>query len=238
MVNSVRTRRDLLRIAGSAAGASVLSASALRAPAIEAAALACSKSAPAIRIDTSLPQPVLDNSKSQRAIQALAPGYHGGRTVGLYSAEVRAKIEMQFRSVWLRSGAPACVFITGVTIRIAMPARRIYVASELWPGTCPHTAVLEHERKHEATDDQAIHRFGPRIEQAVRDAVLDLGPLEASAGQHDATQARMTKIVQAAFDKSWAQFQAERSEAQRQVDAGLEYSRVTASCPDWSQLRQ
>ncbi len=232
------TRRDFLRLASSAAGASVLSISTLWAPATEASTLACTKTEPAIRIDASLPQPVLDNSKPQRAIQTLAPGYHGGRSIGLYYAKTEAKIDMQFRSFALSRASPACVFITAVDVRIAMPTRRIYVASELWPGTCPYTAVLEHERKHEATDDQAIRKYAPRIQQAVRDAVVNLGSLEVSADRRDAAQARLTRAVQTAFDKTWAAFQAERSEAQRQVDAGLEYARVTASCPEWSQLRQ
>jgi hypothetical protein len=232
------TRRDFLRFAGRAAGASILFMSTPGVPDVQAAALACGHPEPAVRVDASLPQPVLDNSKPQRAIQALAPGYHGGRTIGLYFAEVSAKVEMQFRAAWLSRASSACVFITGVDVRFAMPTRRIYVASEFWPGTCQYGAVLAHERKHEAADDRLIREHAPRIQQAVRDAVMSLSPLEAPANQRGAAQARLQKAVQAAFDKTWAAFQAERSEAQRQVDAGLEYARVTASCPDWSQLRQ
>jgi hypothetical protein len=230
---NARTRRDFLRLAVGAIGTSMPSISTAL-----AATLACGAREPAIRVDAKLPQPMVDNSKSQRAIRALAPGYHGGHTVGLYSAEVAANLELKFRSSWLGRASPACVVITEVDIRFAMPTRRIYVASELWPGTCPHTAVLAHERKHEATDDRLIREHAPRIQQAVRDAVINLGPLEAPADQQKAAQARLQAVVQTAFDKSWAVFQAARSEAQHQVDAGLEYARVTASCPDWSQLRQ
>jgi hypothetical protein len=233
------TRRDFFRFAGSAA-VSVVSVSTLSAPAAEAAAPACGKLPAPVRVDASLSEPVLDNSQPQRAVQALAPGYHGGRTIGLYYAEVEAKIETRFRSVGLRGGraAPACVFVTAVDIGVVMPKRRIYVASELWPGTCQHTAVLEHERKHEATDDATVRNHAPRLQQAIQDAVAKLGPVEASAGEHDAVQARLGKIVQSAFDKAWAAFMTERSELQRQVDAGLEYARVTASCSDWSQIEQ
>jgi hypothetical protein len=226
------TRRSFLRlVAGAIVGST---------PAIStswAASLSCGRAEPAVRIDASLPQPVLDNSKPQRAIQALAPGYHGGRTIGFYFAEVTAKVEMQFRAAWLSRASAACVLITGVDVRFAMPTRRIYVASEFWPGTCQYGAVLAHERKHEAADDRLIREHAPRIQQAVRDAVVNLSPLEAPANQREAAQARLQKAVQAAFDKTWTAFQAERSEAQRQVDAGLEYARVTASCPDWRQLR-
>jgi len=234
------TRRDFLQLAGTAAGVSVVSLSTLWTPATRAAALACTHAQPSVHVDVSLPEPVLDNSQPQRAIQALAPGYHGGRTIGLYSAEVAAKIETQFRSLGLRGGkaAPACLFITAVDVRFVMPTRRIYVSSELWPGTCPYTAVLDHERKHEATDDQAVRKHAPLMRQAIEDAVANLGPFQVSADEHDAAQARLERAVQSTFDKAWATFQAERSDMQRQVDAGLEYARVTASCSDWSQIQQ
>lgn len=234
------TRRDFLRVAGTAAGVSVVSMSTRWTPVARAAALACTYTAPPVHVDVSVPEPVLDNSQPQRAIQALNPGYHGGRTIGLYSAEVAAKIETQFRSLGLRGGkaAPACVYITAVDIRFVMPTRRIYVSSELWPGTCPYTAVLDHERKHEATDDQAVRKHAPRIQGAIQNAVVNLGPLEVSAGEHEAAQARLTRTVQSAFDTAWAAFLAERGELQRQVDAGLEYARVTASCSDWSQIQR
>jgi hypothetical protein len=232
------TRRDFLRFAGTAAGVSGVSMSTLWTPVARAAALACTHPQPSVHVDASLQEPVLDNSQPQRAIQALAPGYHGGRTVGLYSAQVEAKIETRFRSLALGRASPACLSLTAVDVRIVMPTRRIYVARELWPGTCPHTAVLEHERKHEAADDQAVHKHTPRLQQAIQDAVVNVGLLEAAPDEHDAAQARLTKLVRSAFDRAWQAFQDERTELQRQVDAGLEYARVTASCPDWSQLQQ
>jgi hypothetical protein len=228
------TRRDLLRFAGSAAGVSVVST--LLAPAAEAAARACDHAAPVVHVDASLPDPVLDNSQPQRAIQALAPGYHGGRTVGLYYAELQAKIETRFRSFALGRPSPACLSITTVNVALTMPTRRIYVASELSPGSCPHTAVLGHERKHQATDDLAIRKHTRRLQREIQDAVVGAGPLEASADQQGAAQARLEKVVRSAFDQAWSAFQAERSELQRLVDAGLEYARVTASCPDWSPI--
>ena len=233
------TRRDFLRLAGGAAGASAVSVSMLWAPAVEAAVPACTGASPAVHVDASLPEPILDNSQPQRAIQARAPaGYHGGRTVGLYQAEVAAKIQTRFRSVWVRNTSPACLSVTAVEVGITMPMRRIYVASELWPGTCQHNAILGHERKHQATDDQAIRKHAPRLQQAIQDALARLGPIQASADERGAAQARLERVVQSAFDRAWDAFQAERNDLQQQVDAGLEYARVTASCPDWSQLRQ
>ncbi|MGH7126243.1 MAG: hypothetical protein ACREFI_17845, partial [Stellaceae bacterium] len=232
------TRRDFLRLAGGAAGASIVSLSTLSTSATRAAALACHPAQAAVHVDVSLPEPILDNSQPQRAIQALAPGYHGGRTVGLYASEVAANTQTQFRSIGLRRDAPACLFITDVKVGITMPKRRIYVSSELWPGTCQHTAVLDHERKHQATDDLALRKHAPRIQGAIENTVANLDPLQASADEHEAAQARLTRLVQSAFDRAWTAFLAERSELQRQVDAGLEYARVTASCSDWSQIQQ
>jgi hypothetical protein len=233
------TRRDFLRLASGAAGVSVLSLSMLSGPAARAASLTCTRANPAVRVDVTLPEPILDNTLPQRAIQALNPGYHGGRTIGLYAAETQAKIETRFQTLGLRGGkaVPACLFITAVDLRLFMPVRKIYVASELWPGTCQHTAVLGHERKHEVADDEAIRKHTPRIQGAIENAVGNLSPLEVSAGGSAAAQAQWTRIVQSAFDKAFAAFQAERNELQLQVDAGLEYARVTASCSDWSQIQ-
>jgi len=231
-------RRDFLRFASRMAGGALVSAWTLRTPAAEAATLACTNTGPTVRVDASLPDPVLDNSQPQLAIQTLAPVYHGGRTIGLYYSEVDAKIRTQYRSLAPGKASPACFSITAVDVGIVMPKRRIYVASELRPETCPHAAVLQHERKHQATDDLAVHRHVPRIQRTIEDAVAKLGPLEASLDEHDSVQARVEKIVRSAFDKAWQAFLAERSELQRQVDAGMEYARVTASCADWGQLQQ
>lgn len=207
-------------------------------PAAQAATLVCTRAAPAVRVNVHMPDPILDSSQPQRAIQALAsPGYHGGRTVGLYYAEMSAKLQTQFRSQWLSRATPACVYVSAVDLDIAMPMRRIYVASELWQGTCPYSAVLGHERKHQAADDLVVSKHTPRLQQAIRDAILDVGQLDVSENGREAVQARLQRTVKSAFDKAWAAFQAERNELQRQVDAGLEYARVTASCPDWSQLQ-
>ena len=231
------TRREFMRFAVSAAAVSAASMP-LWPPAAKATAAACGNAEPAVHVDASLPEPILDNSQPQRAIQTLAPGYHGGRTIGLYYAEVEAKIQTNFRSIGLARASRACLFVTAVDVGIAMPKRRIYVSSELWPGTCPHSAVLEHERKHEATDDQAIRIHAPRIRQAIQDTILNQGPIRASAEERGAAQARLERAIQSAFDRAWAAFLAERSELQRQVDAGLEYARVAASCPDWSPIQQ
>ena len=228
------TRREFLRFAVNA-GAAALLLTPL--PSVEATVPACGNVQPPVHVDTSLPEPILDNSQPQRAIQSLAPGYHGGRTIGLYSAEVEARIQTHFRSVGVKGASLACLFVTGVDVDIVMPKRRIYVSSELWPGTCPHTAVLEHERKHEATDDRAIRIHAPRIRQAIQDALKQV-PAQVSAEEHDAAQRRVDRVIRSAFDKAWVAFIADRSDLQRQVDAGLEYARVAASCPDWSPIRQ
>src|SRR5262249_49727474 len=102
------------------------------------------------------------------------------------------------------------------------------------PGTCPHAAVLAHERKHEGADNEAVRKHAPRLQRAIQVAVAHLGPIEAPSDKHDSAQARLAARMQSAFDEAWREFQADRSDLQRQVDAGLEYARVAASCPDWS----
>ena len=133
------TRRNFLRVAGGAvAGVSFASLSTFLAPDTRAAALACGRAKPDVHMDVSLTEPVIDTSLPQRAIQELNPGYHGGRTIGLYSAEAAAKLQTQFRSLGLRGGktAPACLYITAVDVRVLIPNRRIYVSREIGRASC------------------------------------------------------------------------------------------------------
>jgi hypothetical protein len=194
-------------------------------------------SAPIVTVSLDLPEPVIDNTLPQQEVQAKSPGYHGGRTIGLYWARIEAKFVSRIRMAGLAlEGAPASLSVTAVEVHLTMPARRIYVSKELEPGACTYAAVLGHERKHQMTDDQALRDHAPRIREAIERAVIAAGPREAPPARREAARADLTRAVEAAFKNAFDEFQSERTALQAQVDAGLEYARVTASCPDWSAL--
>jgi hypothetical protein len=209
----------------------------LTAAAPASAAGTCKANTPAVTVSVNLPEPVIDDTLPQREIQSLSPDYHGGRTVGLYSARIEAKSVSRMREVGLAlDRAPACLSITAVDVHLTMPARRIYVSKELKPETCAYAAVLGHERKHQRTDDDALREHAQRIRQAIERAVIDAGPRQVLPADRERARAVLTEIVQAAFKKAFDALQSERTALQTRVDAGLEYARVTASCSDWSTL--
>jgi hypothetical protein len=215
----------------------LLAAVMLTAVAPESAAEICKGNTPVVTVGLNLQEPVIDNTLPQREVQALSPGYHGGRTVGLYSARIEAKSVSRIREVGLAlERAPICLSIAAVEVHLMMPARRIYVSKELKPGTCAYAAVLGHERKHQMTDDDALREHVPRIRQAIERAVTESGPRGALPADREAGRAGLTKVVQAAFKRAFDALQSDRTARQAQVDAGLEYARVTASCPDWRTL--
>src|ERR1051326_4183814 len=74
---------------------------ALLAAAAPASAETCKANAPVVTVGVDLLEPVIDNTLPQREIQALSPGYHGGRTVGLYSARIEAQSVSRIREVGL-----------------------------------------------------------------------------------------------------------------------------------------
>ena len=210
---------------------------ALLAAVAPASAETCKANAPVVTVGVDLPEPVIDNTLPQREIQALSPGYHGGRTVGLYSARIEAQSVSRIREVGLAlERAPTCLSITAVEVHLTMPARRIYVSKELKPETCAYAAVLGHERKHQRTDDDALREHTQRIRRAIERAVIDAGARQVLPADRERARAVLTEVVQAAFKNAFDALQSERTALQAQVDAGLEYARVTASCSDWSTL--
>jgi len=209
----------------------------LTAAAPASAAGTCKANTPAVTVGVNLREPVIDNTLPQREIQALAPGYHGGRTVGLYSARIEAQSVSRIREIGLAlESAPVCLAITAVEVHLTMPARRIYVSKELKPETCAYAAVLSHERKHQMTDDDALRVHAQRIRQAIERAVIDAGSRQVLPADRERARAVLTEVVQAAFKNAFDALQSERTALQARVDAGLEYARVTASCSDWSTL--
>ncbi len=197
-----------------------------------AAAANCEAATPEVSINMPLQDPVVDSSLAQPALQQLSdqfiPGRHGGHTLGLYRSRLMTSYTTKMRSAALSDSV--CVSIVSVQIVFTMPERRIYVAGEWKPGTCGYTAILEHERKHQSADDQVIREHLQRFRRAVESAVAKAGALVVPAAQRATAQDRLEKVVQAAVESELQELGAEQKRMQEEVDAGLEYARVRASC--------
>src|SRR6266852_298575 len=186
-----------------------LAAGALAAPS-PAWALTCPASRPAVQVSVKTAEPAIDNTLPQPALQKLAgKAYHGGRTLGLYRATIRARWHTR---VGQRDGhGETCRWIDSIAIDIVAPERAIFIIRERRPGTCWYDSVLAHERKHQATDDAVLAEFAPRLEHAV-------------------AQQRLMAPVEEAVRRVLDALEAERRARQALIDTPREYRRVGAAC--------
>ncbi|HEX7966808.1 MAG TPA: hypothetical protein VF502_01210 [Stellaceae bacterium] len=194
------------------------------------AALACPASRPDVVVTPKLADPVIDNTLPQPALQKLAgKAYHGGRTLGLYRAELRAQWPISFGM--RDADGETCRWIDGVVVEILAPERRIFIVRARPPGTCWYDSVLAHERKHQATDAAVVAEYAPRLEREIARAIsaLPAGAL-VPVGQAAAAQRRLVAPVQAAIKHVLDALDAARRARQAAIDTPQEYRRVAAAC--------
>jgi hypothetical protein len=197
---------------------------------LPAQALTCPASEPAVSIALSVAEPALDNSLPQPALQELAGAYHhGGRTQGLYRAEIGARWHL---AIGRRDGGgETCRWIKQVKIELRLDQRTIYIVRQRPPGTCAYDSVLAHERKHQATDEALLAAHRPRIAAAAQSAIRALPtaaavPRDAGAAE----EARLLGVVSAAVKRGLAALNEERRVRQQAIDTPEEYRRVRAAC--------
>jgi hypothetical protein len=210
----------------------LLLGAALALPAVSArAAPGCPATAAPVRINLSLPPPVLDNSLPRAAIQLKSPHSHGGHTVGLYIGTLKSSLAIDFRT--LTMPGRSCVAVAGATINLGIADRRIYLAQE-WPaGSCPYRAILEHERKHQAADDRALKNGAQAMRAEIGAAIGSLGPLLVPSSAEKSARQRLFDAVNSAFHAGTARLLLDQGRLQQEVDAGFEYARLTASCSEF-----
>src|SRR6266851_3785719 len=197
-----------------------LAAGALAAPS-PARALTCPASRPAVQVSVKAAEPAIDNTLPQPALQKLAgKAYHGGRTLGLYRAIIRARWHTR---VGQRDGdGETCRWIDSIAIDIIRERR---------PGTCWYDSVLAHERKHQATDDAVLAEFAPRLEHAVARAIAGLPETApVASAEAAAAQQRLMAPVEEAVRRVLDALEAERRARQALIDTPREYRRVGAAC--------
>src|SRR6185312_5691798 len=146
----------------------------------------------------------IDNSLPQPALQQIAgSAHHGGRTLGLYKAKLKATWRVGLRQ--RRDEQATCRWVTRVALTLALAERRIYVVRGRRPGTCAYDAVLAHERKHQAVDDALIREYVPLLRRAIEAAVPPGAP---------ASEQALTQPVGAAIQRELAAMSTARAARQ------------------------
>src|SRR5260221_7842457 len=192
------------------------------------AAGGCSRPRPTINLSRELRRPVLDNTLPRPALQGILPGGEGTTTEGLYTGRLTGAVT---RKTGIQGTAgDVCVRVDRIDVQITIAPRTIYIARGRRPGSCGYNVVLEHERKHEAVDDDVVIAHLPIIRQALETAATMAGTLVVPAYQRQEAVDRLTKAISDAFDRAITQLTAEQARRQAAVDTPQEYARVSAAC--------
>ena len=125
-----------------------------------AAALTCPAPAPPpIQIELTTEPVALDRGKALADLGRLRRPGPQHFTGGLYSATLHQDAEIGFEQasdrIW------ACVRVSELKLRVGAQGRTINVAREFAAGSCEANAILDHERRHQAADDNLLARAVP-----------------------------------------------------------------------------
>src|SRR6266849_2781406 len=148
-----------------------LAAGALAAPS-PARALTCPASRPAVQVSVKAAEPAIDNTLPQPALQKHAgKAYHGGRTLGLYRATIRARWHTR---VGQRDGdGETCRWIDSIAIDIVAPERAIAGLPETAPVASAEAAAAQ--QRLMAPVEEAVRRVLDALEaeRRARQALID-----------------------------------------------------------------
>jgi hypothetical protein len=191
---------------------------------------ACPASKSEVTLLLRLPEAIVDNSLPQPRLQELSgKAYHDGRTMGLYRMELQYGIEAAVMAQ--ESAAGLCQWIERVTVRVILSPRQIYVVRERKPGTCPYDAVLAHERKHKAIDDEVFRENAPRLKRVLEAAIAGM-PVEhpVPPAEEAASKTRLVAPLRQVFQSAIDDVMAERNARQARLDNPGEYKHVGGAC--------
>ncbi len=194
----------------------------------------CTATTPVVTLEPLSGHSDIDNSKSQRDIQALS----GVAQVG-YTARVPFALGLTLTQVMTTSRLTAsietagwsrskCATLQSIHVGFGFAPHMIYIPREFTPNSCAYNAIYAHEIQHVHTD---INLLNSRL-QAIRSKILaGLAVLPAIAGDNEATLQKTMKLqLERLLTQIQTDFTRERQIAQARVDNADEYARVGNSC--------
>jgi len=197
--------------------------------------LVCSRAAPKITVVVRTTEPTIDETQTRGQLTEQSRHLLTGNahTLGLYNAVWRMSAQRQLGTL-TESNVPqprACIRLDQVEVTIEIDTRMIFLAKELNPGSCRHAAVLEHERKHQAVDDDVLRRHTPWLRELLARELAGLfTPKPIRARDLNASQTRFVAESDRVINSAWKSINDERERLQREVDTPDEYARVNTAC--------
>ncbi len=197
------------------------------------------KSVPKINISPSKSLVRYDFTKSKAQlntvdVDTVSPYGPNHRTVvsGLMSGAIQLKHQVSFLHETYDHLGTGCLYLKSIDVSVHIDPT-IYIAKEHEPGSCMHTAVLTHERKHVREDQLIVNKYSNYIGRALVDVVNSqgsaFGPYEKERLPYvqQNIQNSITKVIQT-FNN---QMNLERQRRQQAIDSIEEYESIGAKCP-------
>lgn len=135
-----------------------------------------------------------------------------GFYIGSLSPEILTSTERR-----TNGDGSVCGYLTTVTVRLSLVGRLVEVANDLEGHGCNSEAVLRHYRKHAAADDAVLSQFVQRVNQALRDAWLQMQSKLGTNGGKD--ELGLKGVVETVLDQVLQDYKPVRTETLAAVDS-------------------
>jgi len=156
---------------------------------------------------------------------------HKTNVSGLMSGAIGIKHQISFIHESYEQVDQACLYLKEINVKINIDPT-IFIAKEYPQGSCMHTAVLTHERKHVVEDQLVVNRYANIIGRALVEAVnvkgSTYGPFKIDQLKQQQQQAQdsLHNIVK----RLNLQMNEERQRRQQAIDTLEEYQSIGARC--------
>ena len=156
---------------------------------------------------------------------------HKTTVSGLMSGAIKVEHRVSFVHETYDQVGQGCLYLKSVDVKVKIDPT-IYIAREHKQGSCMHTAVLVHERKHVREDQLIVNKYTSilekRMEAAVEAQGYAFGPYETARMPfvQENIQNALHRIVQHYNDE----MNEERRERQQAIDNIEEYESIGARC--------
>jgi len=162
------------------------------------------------------------------ASRAGSTAYVGGLTNGVIASNMSTQLQ-----TLTSSDGVACIWVGQINITLRYQPT-VYISREFVPGSCYHTAVINHEAKHVATDQALLADFGPQLQQGIQAEVAQIGlrgPMPTA--QLEAVSRDLQNVMEKRLNILMNQFSTLRETRQMQIDTPQEYAHVQRLCQNW-----
>jgi hypothetical protein len=156
---------------------------------------------------------------------------------GLSVADYRLRYNVKSDATCWEAGGHACVWLGSVVVDLTPDSIRIYIPKEYRPNSCESTALLLHERQHEALHRAGIKNAAQKMRLALARAEDLPGPLTPiSAANPEEAYARLKLMVDKVVRPIYEDYLRKSQAEQDSLDTLETYRRLGEACPAWKRI--